>query len=99
MKKEEVLDKAKQLISNERVKHYGPPKKNFARIAKLWSVILEREVTSEQVALCLSQLKIARLIETPSHEDSWVDLAGYAACGGEVSEQAKPTSISHWGLK
>lgn len=86
MKKEAVLDKAKELISNERLKHYGPPKVNFTRIARLWSVVLGIEVSAAQVAVCLAQLKIARLCETPQHEDSWIDLAGYAACGGEVSE-------------
>ena len=36
-----------------------------------------------QVYLCLNQLKVSRLIETPTHADSWVDIAGYAALGGE----------------
>lgn len=95
MNKEDVLDRAKHLISNDRIKHYGPPKENFARLAKLWSVVIGTDITAAQVAICLAQLKIARLIETPDHEDSWIDLAGYAACGGEVAEPRKlPTSIT-----
>ena len=31
-------------------------------------------------------LKVARLMETPKHEDSWVDIAGYGACGAEVAD-------------
>lgn len=87
MKKEEVLDKAKELITNDRIKAYGPPKMNFQRIATLWEPILKTKVSPAQIALCLTQLKVARLIETEDHNDSWVDLAGYAACGGEVSEK------------
>jgi len=26
------------------------------------------------------------LIETPDHEDSWIDICGYAALGGENDE-------------
>jgi len=29
--------------------------------------------------------KIARLLETPGHVDSWVDICGYAALGGELT--------------
>jgi hypothetical protein len=25
--------------------------------------------------------KVARLVQTPDHLDSWVDVAGYARCG------------------
>jgi hypothetical protein len=34
------------------------------------------------VALFLACVKIARLSNNKAHRDSWVDLAGYAACGG-----------------
>jgi hypothetical protein len=30
-------------------------------------------------------LKVARLMHTPGHVDSWVDIAGYAACGADVA--------------
>ena len=28
---------------------------------------------------------VARLAASPNHEDSWVDLVGYAACGAELA--------------
>lgn len=98
MKREEVLDTAKSLVCGERAKQYAEPKKNFARIAKIWSVILDKEIIPEQVALCMDAVKTTRLIENPKHEDSWVDKAGYAACGGEVAH-IEPNSISHWGIQ
>jgi hypothetical protein len=33
----------------------------------------------------LALLKIARLKNSPNHRDSWVDIAGYAACGAECA--------------
>ena len=32
----------------------------------------------------MALLKIARIATGGPKEDSWVDLAGYAACGGEI---------------
>lgn len=32
----------------------------------------------------LAMLKIARIASGNAKEDNWVDLAGYAACGGEI---------------
>jgi Domain of unknown function (DUF6378) len=45
----------------------------------------ERKIDATDVALALLQLKIARLTVSPAHEDSWVDVAGYAGLGGEIS--------------
>jgi len=48
--------------------------------------VLGQSVTPEQVVLCMTCLKVARLMETPDHEDSWVDIAGYGACGAEIAD-------------
>jgi hypothetical protein len=47
-------------------------------------VWLETEITPAQAAMCLALVKIARLIETPDHLDSFVDLAAYASIAGEI---------------
>ena len=72
------------LIIKERGEAYGAAAKNMATTARLWSVVLGVDVTPEQVALCLIQLKVARLLVTPSHADSVADIAGYAAVLHEV---------------
>ena len=43
--------------------------------------------------MMMALMKIARLQNMPSHLDSWVDLAGYAACGGEATKDAR-TSVA-----
>jgi len=82
MKREEMLQTAENLINGARAKEYGDAQKNLQDIADLWTVILEKDVTLEQVALCMIMVKAARLMKT-NHLDSWIDICGYAALGGE----------------
>ena len=82
MKRDEILKKAESLINGDRDRDYGDAHKNFQDVAKLWSVILETEVTEKQFVLCMLMVKAARLMKT-DHEDSWVDICVYGALGGE----------------
>ena len=85
MNKAEVLERGIELITGDREKNYGSTHTNFSRIAALWSVVLDYDVDPHQVALCLAQLKVARLIETSNHKDSWCDGVGYLAIGAELA--------------
>ena len=81
----DILETAAELINGDRERDYGTPAENFGRIAAGWSVILDKDVSAEQVALCMAWLKIARLVNGP-HEDSYIDAAAYMALAGELSE-------------
>ena len=75
-------EKFLKLVANvvaERSSQYGDAAGNMAAIAARWSSTLGREVTPAQVVLCLLDLKLARLAHDPTHEDSAVDVCGYAA--------------------
>ena len=85
MTREEILNEAIRLTSTDRQKNYGKPLINHQRIATIWSVILGAEITPSQVALCMAGVKIARLVETPNHEDSFIDAAAYIAIAGEIA--------------
>ena len=65
---------------------YGDAAGNMATIAARWSATLGREVTPAQVVLCLLDLKLARLAHDPTHEDSAVDVCGYATLLRELTE-------------
>lgn len=91
MNRGEVLDIAKELVFGARAQEYGPPKENFERIATIWSLIMKTKVTAAQVALCMMGLKMTRLMETENHPDSWIDIAGYAGCGGEITHAVHAT--------
>jgi hypothetical protein len=54
-------------------------------IAARWSITLGQPVTPAQVVLCMMDLKLARLRRDPAHNDSMVDLIGYAAVLHEVT--------------
>lgn len=71
------MSDADELVE-ERGRSYGHPRPNHERIAALWSVILGVPVTPEQVALCMIQVKVSRLMQSPDHADSIDDIAGYA---------------------
>lgn len=89
MKRDEILDEAKHLVNGPRAKDYGEAYDNHERVAKLWSSVLNINVSVSQVYMCLLLLKVARLVVTPNHKDSWIDIAGYASLGGEVDEKRK----------
>ena len=83
MNGEMMLKHAAGVFENRR-EQYGEPSDLFDHIAKRWSLVLGTKVTPAQVALCLIDLKMARLVHDPKHMDSIVDVAGYAACLREV---------------
>ena len=68
---------AVQAVTGPRQRDYAHPKVNFQRIADLWSVVLDTKVTPEQVALCMIQVKVARLMNRHTR-DSVIDLIGYS---------------------
>jgi hypothetical protein len=86
MNRSEILKVADTLINGERASVYGDARKNHEQIAKMWSALLGTEVSTEQVFMCLIAMKLSRLTSTPNHEDSWVDICGYAALAGEDEE-------------
>jgi hypothetical protein len=83
----EILDAAACAVCGERNLNYGAPEDNFRNISELWDVWLKGRRTVEpwEVAVLMIFLKLGRLKTTPDHRDSWVDIAGYAACGFEVA--------------
>ena len=85
MTRAETLDKAKQCVCGQRENEYGSPEDNFQSIAALWSVYKNTDFTATDVAMMMALLKIARIKTGTSTEDSFVDLAGYAACGAEIA--------------
>ncbi|MCC2832070.1 DUF6378 domain-containing protein [[Clostridium] innocuum] len=87
--RETILDKAKTCVCGQRADDYGTPEDNFTIIADLWSTYTGHKLTAVDVSMMMSMLKIARIKTGTATEDSFVDLAGYAACGGEISANRK----------
>lgn len=89
MTRSEILDNAKDIVNGERERQYGTPEKNFAEIAVLWTAYLDHIVTSKDVCCMMIMLKMARIKTGQGKDDNWIDIAGYAACGGEINESRK----------
>ena len=81
----EILDAAKAIVAGEREKQYGKPEDNFAVIAEFWTTYIGHPISSEDVAIMMALMKIARIMTGIYKEDSYVDLCGYAACAGEIA--------------
>jgi len=82
--REEILDQAKQLVTEDRNADYGDPAENFADIASLWTAYKGTVFLAHDVAAMMVLVKVARLATSPQKLDNWMDMVGYAALGGEV---------------
>ena len=85
MNREETLEEALKIVTKDRQNAYGTPEDNFSCIAGLWSAYLGHPITSQQVAVLMILLKVARSKSSPAYSDNYVDICGYAACAAEVS--------------
>lgn len=55
---------------------------------------LPQLVESKDVAAMLVLLKVARISSGHAKEDNWVDIAGYAACGGEIEANGTKNPVT-----
>lgn len=97
MKSDEMLLAAKELVAGQRALDYGDKTENHYRIAQLWNAWLTESrkrnsgfsqtdfITPYDVAMMMLLLKVARLMHSPGHQDSHIDIAGYASILEEIA--------------
>ena len=90
MTKSEFLDEVKRIVA-EREGQHGKPAETFKAIAAAWSVYLTAIVgvpvmlREEDVPMMMVELKVQRFAGGQgTHMDTLLDIAGYAACAGEI---------------
>jgi len=85
----EVLREAEKVVCGHREHDYGTPENNFTAIAELWDAYLNHiygeKLSARDVAIMMCLFKIGRTTYGKGTKDTFVDLAGYAACAAEVS--------------
>lgn len=86
MKGEDLLKIAMKIIEDRRAQ-YGDSTLVCKKIAARWSQTLGVEITPAAAVMCLIDLKMARLHHNPTHLDSIIDIAGYAAILAEVTQE------------
>ena len=88
---ESICQEAQRIQGGDRQQDYGSPAKNFQDIADLWSTYIKTsldvdvDIKARDVAHMSILMKISRNVHKPKR-DNWVDMAGYAQCGGKVDE-------------
>lgn len=93
MERADILKTAHACVCGDREQDYGSPEDGFSVIGRLWETYIQAKclttpvdmaIMPEDVAALLALMKIARIATGHGKADNWVDLAGYAACGGEL---------------
>lgn len=101
MNRPEILDTAKSYVTADRNATHGDPEDNFRTIAEYWSAYLRAkylvagevdDLNPADIAAMMVLMKVSRLATSPGQEDHWIDIAGYAACGGEVATRVRAGS-------
>ncbi len=86
-----MLTTAAEIVTKDRQNDYGTAESNFGTIAEFWSTYLTSKygvmvtVSAADVAAMMVLMKVSRITTSPRKEDNWIDIAGYAACGAEVT--------------
>lgn len=89
--RKQILKQAMNIVCKDRESDYGSPENNFATIARLWSAYCVKfnvVFTVQDVAAMMILMKCARLAANSDKADTWVDIAGYAACGGSLCKES-----------
>ena len=96
MTRKEILDVAQEITHHNRQDDYGKPENNFGTIAVMVSEYLSAKfgvkivLDPHDIAVINVLQKVSRIAITPAKADSWIDLAGYGACGGECATTKTP---------
>ena len=89
-----ILDSALKCVCEDRDEQYGCPEDSFALIAQLREPYIRAKcvggdadvsIVPEDVGILMCLFKIARTAGLNIKADNYIDLAGYAACAGEIA--------------
>lgn len=91
MIRSKILDSAGFCIIHDRADAYGSAQVGFDAIARVWGALDQargdRARSAVDVAAFMIAVKLVRASTNPGHADSWVDIAGFAALGGEIATE------------
>lgn len=97
MTRSEILKAAERCVCTDRNQQYGEPEDNFRIIAALWNVYLfgrgvKSQLNPADVGAMMALFKLGRIATGGDKADNFIDLAGYAACAGEILTESECTS-------
>jgi hypothetical protein len=83
----EQFDAAYAVVTADRREVYGSPEDTYRRISAMRAVVDECPDAQIREILAMIVTKVARLVQSPEHLDSWVDVAGYSRCGVMILDE------------
>lgn len=88
----QFLDEVEKLVCKDRNVTHGDAEDNFRVIADLWNVYIKNskgeDLNNKDVAIMMCLFKVSRLMSNIDNLENWLDLAGYAACGGGIVKKS-----------
>ena len=90
--REYILREAARIVCGDRNKQYGEPEDSFRAIAEFWETYVREICVSTGADVCINAadvammmvlLKVARTF-CATKADTYIDIAGYAACAAEI---------------
>lgn len=94
MNRRDICEAGAELIGVDRATQYGDAVVGFTAIAQIRDALDmvrgARPRGAEDQALDMIAVKLVRASANPRHLDSWIDIVGYAALGGEIASESEP---------
>ena len=90
--REYILREAARIVCEDRNAQYGEPEDSFRAIAEFWETYVRERCVSKGADVCIEPadvammmvlLKVARTFGG-TKADTYIDIAGYAACAAEA---------------
>jgi|GEM_PF-5769807 len=108
MTRAELLARAAQYVTKDRNTEYGEPEDSFTTIGEFWTTYFRAKLGNTAVPLQIERIKFdsydvaammilvknARIALRPKDADSAIDIAGYAACLGEIMDNEVARTVS-----
>lgn len=102
MTRKDILETAVEITTTDRNEWYGEPEDNFKLIAEFWQSYIKTcvdpgadiSISAGDVANMMILFKVARAATALDQKaDTFIDIAGYAACGGEIATLEKMVQL------
>ena len=99
MKASDICAKAAELVGGERERTHGPKLRNHGNTATLiealWQIRSDPNAPVSPQDVCVINIlqKISRIYSGAYNPDDWVDIAGWAGCGGEIAARTNNAGL------
>jgi hypothetical protein len=73
-------------LIKEKGEDYGQPLSFFSKLANIYSEMIGKNITTNQVVAMFMVMKSLRAFNNPDHQDSYLDAMGYSKIGLDIAK-------------